>query len=43
MFSELQGPLSVTGLSKNIIFEGIITSGDPADDEHASFQVLSNA
>lgn len=43
MFTELQGPVSVTGLSKNIIFGGIITWGDPAEDEHASFQVLSNA
>lgn len=43
MFSELQGPLNVTGLSKNIIFGGIITSGDPPADEHASFQALRNA
>lgn len=43
MFCELQGPMSVIGLSKNIIFGGIITWGYPAEDEHASFHVLSNA
>lgn len=44
IYSDLQGPLKVSGLTRNVEFSGMITCGQGSEDEEqASFHAFKNA